>query len=83
MVFIVPLNVLFRSHSDVVVLASPSSLGWLRKRFGISMLFLDCLIDMSWGAKPECVCYDQCDDSGSVVQTGLEKICKGARFFGR
>ena len=71
MVFIVPLNVLFWSHSDLVVLASPSSLEWIRKRFGVSMLFLDCLIDMSWGAKPGSVCYDRCDDSGSIVQTGL------------
>ena len=71
MVCIAPFNVLVWSHLYEVVMVNPRTLEWMRKRFGVSMLYLDALLDMSWGAKPGFCCFDRNDDGRTVVQTGL------------
>ena len=55
---------------ELDVLATPSSLEWLRKTFGVSLVFLDCLVDLSKGAKPGNACYERYDDCGTVVKIG-------------
>ncbi|MCJ1272370.1 hypothetical protein MMC21_000156 [Puttea exsequens] len=48
------------------VAASAATLEWLCIRFGVSLLFLDCIIRISWGIKPGNACFTQRNESGNI-----------------
>ena len=52
-----------------IVLASSETLKLLRDCFGVSLLFVDSLGPIQWGAKSGNACFNRYDDSGGVVQT--------------
>ena len=52
-----------------IVLASSETLKFLRDCFGVSLLFLDSLGPIQWGAKSGNACFNRYDDAGGVLQT--------------
>ena len=52
-----------------IMLASSETLKFLRDHFGVSLLFVDCLGPVQWGAKSGNACFNRYDDAGRVVQT--------------
>ena len=51
------------------VLASLDTLKFLRDRFGVSLLFVDSLGPIQWGAKSGNACFNHYNDAGGVVRT--------------
>ena len=52
-----------------IVLASSETLKFLRDCFGVSLLFVDSLGPIQWGAKSGNACFNRYDDSRGVLQT--------------
>jgi hypothetical protein len=48
----------------------PSSLEWLQARFGISLLYLKCIVDYSKWAKAGNACFPKYNESGQTVKIG-------------
>lgn len=52
-----------------IVSASSETLKFLRDRFGVSLLFVDALGPIQWGAKNGNACFNRYNDGGGVVRT--------------
>lgn len=63
------INITPTTRGNRIVLASSKTLEFLRSHFGVSLLFVDSLGPIQWGAKSGNACFNRYDDTGRVNQT--------------
>ena len=62
------------AHSNLVVdvTVNQQTINWLYHRFRISSLFLECVVHLTWGARPGNARWVKRGKDGNVVQLGKQ-----------
>lgn len=56
--------------SRLDVLVTPDTLDWLHHRFGVSLVFLDCIVYFAWGPKWGSARWTIRDEQGRIERVG-------------